>query len=177
MKRNADRQWFLNQVEREHARVRASVRALGVRADHVDDLAQDAFVIAFEKRTEFDRSKDFGAWVRGIAKHLVLNERRKEARRSRLLAEHLTEVLADQEVVLVSQPVSEERRLTALRTCLKTLPEESRELVHYRYFEELSPVAIGQRLERSSNDIRQALLRLRRKLLTCVQARLNEQAF
>ena len=35
--------WFTDQVRREQARLRALIRALGVRAEAVDDLAQEAF--------------------------------------------------------------------------------------------------------------------------------------
>ena len=52
--------WFLEQVRGEQSRLRASIRALGVRAEAVDDVAQDALVIALEKLDEFDRGGDFG---------------------------------------------------------------------------------------------------------------------
>lgn len=53
--------WFTDQVRREQARLRALIRALGVRAEAVDDLAQEAFLLAFRKLGEFDRQEDFGA--------------------------------------------------------------------------------------------------------------------
>ena len=70
--------WFLEQVQREQSRLRSSIRTLGVRAEAVDDIAQDALVIALTKLEDFDRGGDFGAWVRQIARRLVANERRKE---------------------------------------------------------------------------------------------------
>jgi len=42
-----------------------------------------------------------------------------------------------------------------------------------RYFEDLAPGAIASHLGRQSDAVRQLLLRLRRKLLECVESRLG----
>ena len=85
----------MEQVRREQSRLRAFVRSLGVRAEGVDDIAQDALVIAYERLDVFRDDEDFGAWVRGIARRLVANWLRKENRRRVILSEHMTELLAD----------------------------------------------------------------------------------
>src|SRR4051812_22338287 len=163
----------MEQVQREQSRLRCSIRALGVRAEAVDDIAQEAVVIALTKLEEFDRSCDFGLWVRQIARRLVANERRKESRRSLILSgrvtDHLLELAAGQSSGGESQEREEE--LTALRQCLAELPKRDRELLQQRYFEDLSPGAIGSRLGFTSNQVRQMLLRLRRALLECIERR------
>ena len=75
-----DRAWFIDQVREHQARLRASIRALGVRAEAVDDFAQDTLFLAWQKRAEFAPTGEFGAWVVQIARRLVANERRKEGR-------------------------------------------------------------------------------------------------
>jgi RNA polymerase sigma-70 factor len=176
------RAWFLERVQSEQSRLRASIRALGVRAEAVDDLAQEALVIALERIDEFDREGegegggDFGAWVRRIARHLVANERRKEARRGRILSEHVSDLLLDPADDSASPAEGQEREeeLAALRECLDGLPNSSRDLLRRRYFEGLSPGAIGSHTGRPSNQVRQALLRLRRALLGCIERRLGD---
>ncbi len=173
----SDHQWFMVQVKREQQRLRAWVRSLGVRADWVDDLAQDTFVVAAGKLGEFDRSKDFGAWLRGIARHLVINERRKESRRTRLLSEQMTAMLAEHAEDSAASPAitaDDNERREALRHCLDQLSEDGRQLIQERYFEDLSATVIAQRSRRNSNEIRQALLRMRRNLLQCMQHQLRE---
>jgi RNA polymerase sigma-70 factor (ECF subfamily) len=167
--------WFLEQVQAEQARLRSSIRALGVRADAVDDLAQEALVIALEKLDEFDRTCDFGRWIQQIARRLVANERRKQARRHQILSDHVTDLLLErrQEPLLPWGRQEREDELAALRECLAGLPKSGRELLQLRYFQELSPGAIGCRLDRTSNQVRQSLLRLRRVLLGCVARRLG----
>jgi RNA polymerase sigma-70 factor (ECF subfamily) len=169
------RGWFLEQVQREQARLRASIRALGVRSEAVDDLAQEALVISLERLDEFNRDGDFGAWVRQIARLLVANERRKVARRSRILSDRVTDLLLESHQVSMCPGERQEREeeLAALRKCLAELPKHNRELLQRRYFDDLSPGAIGSHMGRPSNQIRQALLRLRRTLLECIERRLG----
>lgn len=175
MGQDRDVEWFLEQVRREQARLRACVRALGVRADAVDDLAQDALVVAFEKRAAFDPAAgaDFGAWLRGIARKLVANALRKEGRRRQVLAPGVSELLL-RAAPDRGPPVAEAgdpARLARLGECLERLPEASRRIVHLRYFDGHPPGAIAGLLDRSSNDVRQALFRIRQALLKCVEGR------
>ena len=170
-------EWFLEMVGREQSRLRAFIRSLGVRAAAVDDLAQDALIVAFEKRGEFDPKiqQDFGTWVRGISRKLVANEMRKESRRKVFVSRHVSEVLLNVEPSQ-ADPLAHavDDRLDALTECLKQLPERSRQIVHLRYFEELSPGVIASQLERTANDVRQVLFRIRGALLTCVEKRRTE---
>jgi RNA polymerase sigma-70 factor, ECF subfamily len=165
--------WFLERVQSEQARLRSYIRALGVRAEAVDDLAQETLIIALKKLDEFDRGGDFGVWVRQIARRLIANERRKEARRSQILSDCVTDLLLE----INHEPMSPRERqehdeeLAALRECMAALPKHGRELLQQRYFEDLSPGIIGSRMGRPSNQVRQTLLRLRRALLECIERR------
>src|SRR4051794_10508064 len=131
--------WFMEQVECEQSRLRGSIRALGVRAEAVDDIAQETLLIALTKLEEFDRGSDFGVWVRQIARRLVANERRKEKRRNLIVSDHVTDFILEllAERANRGDPLEREDELTALRQCLAELPNSSRELLHQRYFEDL----------------------------------------
>mgnify|MGYP001220835957 CR=1 FL=1 len=72
---------FAGLVEEHQASLRVFVRSLGVEPDWVDDMAQDAFVVAFREMDSYDPVCDFGKWLRGIARNLVRNELRKAGRR------------------------------------------------------------------------------------------------
>lgn len=79
---------------REHqAALRGFVRMRGVHNDSVDDLAQETFLIAYRELDRFDQDRDFGKWLRGIARNLVRNELRRNARRGRLMDEEVTRYL------------------------------------------------------------------------------------
>jgi RNA polymerase sigma-70 factor (ECF subfamily) len=66
-------------VRRHGSAVRALLRRMGADAALADDLAQDAFLSAFENIAEFRGEGAFVAWVKRIAARLYLKRWRKRA--------------------------------------------------------------------------------------------------
>jgi RNA polymerase sigma-70 factor (ECF subfamily) len=66
--READRE-VIAQCE---ANVRVVLAAILPDVEGIDDLAQEVFVTAYAKLPEFELGKDFGLWIKGIARHLAL---------------------------------------------------------------------------------------------------------
>lgn len=164
----AEHDWFIEQVRREQTGLRVFVRSLGMRPDAADDVAQEAFIVAFGKLNTFERGTNFGAWVRTIARYLVSKELRREDRRQRFLAEYVAEILATD-----PEPASVDiaERSEALKRCLAKLPKKARDLIQQRYFENLGPSVIASHEGRRANDIRQALFRTRAELYECIRRR------
>src|SRR5476651_1555900 len=131
-----DQVWFIAQVRQHQSRLRASIRAPGVRTEAVDDIAQDTFLLAWKKIAEFDHDGNFGAWVSQIARRLIANERRKDARRSRLLAGEVTDLLLQMasEGDQAAARMEKSDAFAALRDCLEQLPPHGREIIRLRYF-------------------------------------------
>lgn len=165
--------WFVQQVRATQRDVRAFIRRLGVRPECVDDIAQEAYLTAFSKRTEFTHGTNFAGWICQIARRHVANERRTESRRQQILSEQVTSLLLarQSETMSLSAATAQQEEIDSLGDCIKQLPENSRMLLHERYHEDLRPSVIAGRLGISSNQVRQRLLRLRRALLTCLQQR------
>lgn len=169
---------FVEQVRLHHAGLRGFVRSLGVDPLWVDDVAQEAFIVAYNRLDEFDQERDFGPWLRGIARNLVINERRKSARRKRILSDNLTDVL------LSSSSASDEEdrdlgdtalaKVTALRDCIGTLPEKSLGLLRSRYEEDLSAQDIAEEFHMKPPAVRKALERVRVALRKCMEERMGE---
>ena len=168
---------FIEQVREHHAGLRGFVRALGVDPLWVDDVAQEAFIVAYNRLDEFDRERDFGAWLRGIARNLVINERRKDARRKRILSDNLTDVLlssssaSDQEEKEIGD--SGLAKLNALRACVSELPEKSLGLLRSRYEDENSALEIADEFEMKPPAVRKALERVRVALRKCMEKRIE----
>ena len=74
------RREFGELVRRHGSAVRALLRRLGADPATADDIAQDAFIQAFEKCAEFRGEGAFGAWVKRIAARLYIKRKAKEAR-------------------------------------------------------------------------------------------------
>ena len=165
---------FTELVRQHQAGLRAFIRALGVEADWVDDLAQEAFVVAWQKRERFESGKDFGRWLRGIVRHLIANERRKEARRARLLHGPLTDLLLEP-AAEESSPAEIETSslLQALNECVAQLPERSRALLRGRYEQSEDAPALAARFHQGAEAIRQSLHRIRETVKQCVERKLE----
>lgn len=157
---------FEARVRDHQAGLRAYVRALGVDDAWVDDVAQEAFIVAYGRLVDFQPDADFGRWLRGIARRLVANERHKEARRSRLLPLAVAEVLQDREDAGASGPAV---LVPILQECVGQLPERSRELLHRRYAGSETIEALAQELQLRADALRQSLLRIRIAVKRCVE--------
>ena len=179
-KKKSNTKWFMEQVENEQSGLKGFIRMLGVRPESVDDIAQEAFVIAYKKLEIFERGTNFGAWLRTIARNLVRNELRRQGRR-RVLANDVAEFLlsrADEKSthpgVEVEQAEQHEQQVSALRKCLQKLPARSRRLVQQRYFEQLSLGVIASDEDTNANNVSQILFRLRAALSDCIQKQLGD---
>jgi len=75
-----ERRAFGELVRRHGSAVRALVRRMGAQAAEADDVAQDAFMTAFERIAEFRGEGAFAGWVKRIAARLYLRRIQKDRR-------------------------------------------------------------------------------------------------
>ncbi len=108
------RREFGELVRRHGSAVRGLLRRMGAQASEADDVAQDAFLQAFEKCAEFRGEGTFAAWVKRIAARLYLKRKSKTAR---YVAEIESEEIA---------PVVDTPGLVDLDEALKSLSETER---------------------------------------------------
>ena len=108
------RREFGELVRRHGSAVRGLLRRMGAEPALADDVAQDAFLQAFEKCSEFRGDGPFAGWLKRIAARLYLKRRAKEAR-------YVAEVESEE----VSAPVDSQARMD-LDEALKTLSEVER---------------------------------------------------
>ena len=71
-------------VRRHSSPVRSLLRRMGADPATADDVAQDAFLAAFEQISDFRGEGTFQAWVKRIAARLYVKRWRREARRDLL---------------------------------------------------------------------------------------------
>jgi len=160
----------------EHqAGVRAFIRMLGVEAWAVDELAQDVFVTAFRRLDDLDPALPAGPWLRGIARNLVLNHRRSDARRGRVMSPVLAEVL-DFAAGVAEDPASRlhlDELVGHLRDCVERLPARGRALLAARYGAD-DEAAAAEASGMNANALRQALFRVRESLRRCLVGKVGE---
>lgn len=160
---------------REHqAGLRAFVRMLGADAASVDDLAQEVFLVAWRRMADFDAGTDFGKWLRGIARHLLTNERRKEARRARLLPGAVTDLLLEHADGGALAAFDLRRLVPLMEECVGQLPPRNRELLRRRYAGSENATELARELCMRADTMRQTLLRIRIVVKECIERKSAE---
>ncbi len=143
-----------------------------VLRDHsvVDDLFQETMLVVWQKLDEFDRSRPFGPWLRGIAANLVMAHFRKVKNDVMLLEEETLEYLSQQLQYISERPGdSWDEKIAALKHCIETLSEDYRQVINLRYFEENSASQIAATSKTAIETIKKRLQRARVLLLDCLQ--------
>ena len=157
-------------VNEHQASVRACIRVLGIPSGFVDDLAQETFIVAYRKFSEFDNSKSIRSWLLGIARNLVLNERRKSARRFRLLNENLTDLMQEEAVSVVEEFQAQEK-LKLVKSCIENMPDRNKEVLNLKFEGGKTAASIAVKMQRDSSTIRHLLARIISGLRKCVNER------
>lgn len=157
-------------VRRHGSAVRALLRRLGADPALADDLAQDAFLLAFERVAEFRGEGTFVAWVKRIAARLYIRRWRRRGR--------LDEAIEfDERHGLVSEGESAAARRVDLDDALKELSPSERLCVSLCFGAGLShgeaAEALGAPLGTVKSQVKRGLDKLRRRLgveLTLVES-------
>lgn len=156
-------------VERHQLPVRAFMAARLADRHEAEDLAQEVFVIAYQKLAEYDPSRPLGAWLRGIAANVLRNHLRRRHETAPGELEGILEARAAQ--------IEEDRGgaplVLALRQCLEGLAPHARELVERRYAHGQSLADLGRALAKQHSALTMALHRIRQQLKDCVERRLG----
>lgn len=165
--REGDLKAFSELVRRHQARVRAAL-AVRMRCAHdAEDLAQEAFVIAFRKLDEFDVEREFGPWIGSIAFNLLKNYQRKHRAEPIGGAAEL-EALLDQRMEIRVREQEEPSRLNALRVCIAKLSDEMKTLLQKHYHQGVSVEELTREAGVKHSAMTMRLHRLREQLRQCI---------
>ncbi|MFI4966093.1 MAG: RNA polymerase sigma factor [Caulobacterales bacterium] len=82
-----ERRAFGELVRRHGSAIRGVLRRMGAQSTEADDVAQDAFLTAFERIAEFRGEGTFAAWVKKIAARLYLRRLQRDRKLGALIAE------------------------------------------------------------------------------------------
>jgi RNA polymerase sigma-70 factor (ECF subfamily) len=164
-------QAFGELVKENQSSILAFVRSIGVAVDAVEDIAQEAFLIAYKKFDGFDKDKaSFTTWVCGIVRHLFLNDKRKQTRRAMLQNQVIGDML-----LKMDAPFGEHHKdeLQLLKGCVEEMEPQARDLLKERYENNKKSHKLAIETGRKPAAIRQQLVRLRAMLKTCIGGKLS----
>ena len=171
--RHGDAEAFADLVRLFQGRIRAFFAARLRDASMVDDLAQEAFLIAYRKLPDCDTTRPLLPWLKKISEYVLLNAGRKQ--RPQPLDPQDLDVTLDRLAVRHAESMEEgegdQDLVDGLRDCLGKVQSFSQRLVQARYQEGLSLKVIAEREGKNPTALSVALVRIRLKLRQCLENR------
>jgi RNA polymerase sigma-70 factor (ECF subfamily) len=140
-------------------------------AQRTEDLVQQVFVDAYLALGRYVPGRDFGAWIKSIARNLVredLRTRSRETRRMGVYRDHLEARLRDD----AAAERYEDRLAEAHAKCREGMADPAARALDLRYAQSRSFEEIAAELGRSVEAVRQMLFRIRLSLKDCIERRM-----
>jgi RNA polymerase sigma-70 factor (ECF subfamily) len=164
------RELLLHCFVRDRGHYLGFLRALCRDADWAEDLFQELSIEVMEHIDRYDAQRDFGAWVRGIARNLY---RKSSANRLKAGPAYDPQLLETVMSVYEgrSEKEAEERRelVQHLRHCLAAISQNHRELLRQKYEKNFSTPQIASSRQKTVSAIDTAICRIRSALLRCIE--------
>ena len=135
------------------------------------DVLQETNMALWKKRDLYEAGTNFKAWAFRFAHFQTLAYLKRVKNRNWLVfSEALIESIGDEACEALDEF---EERSGALRNCLTKLSATDQELIRSHYQSGLPLAELGSRLGRTRAALKQALLRIRRNLRTCIERQLQ----
>src|SRR5262245_17867785 len=112
--------WFVAHLVAVQSRLYRYIATLVFNRADVEDLYQKTCLTSWQERQRFEKSRDFYAWLCGIARNHIQHYCRSMQRTRVVLDSSLVDQLAER---LLHEDAYFQRRHDALSRCLDKLPE------------------------------------------------------
>jgi RNA polymerase sigma-70 factor len=168
--------WAKAIVEQNHRWLAAYFLAATGKPDAAEDLVQEVFTEALANADRFDETKSFGAWLRGIAKNILLEHYRKTRHRFVALDESVLDQLnyaATDSESLHAAPGYSEGRVEALKTCMNALTERSRSALELKYGQRMLSRQIAEQIGMKVTAVDMLISRARKMLEVCITQKMR----
>lgn len=160
-------------VERYQQRLYGSLVHLTGSSELARDVAQDAFVLAFEKLSTFRGQSQFYSWLFRIAMNAAASARRKH-RKMTMSVDSLREATGEEPVdaspySIPSQSLETAERQWLVQRALAELSEEFRSVLVLKEIDELKYEEIAEILQIPVGTVRSRIHRARQELRAKLQ--------
>jgi RNA polymerase sigma-70 factor, ECF subfamily len=154
------RSWFHGQLSENFPKVYNYLRRLVRQPETAEDLAQEAFLKAWQALDRFDPAKPFLPWILQIARNSAWDY----LRRRRELAQPAVLDLQKDTRPSPEQNLLDQEAAGRLETALQQLPEAQRSAVFLYYKEGLDLAGLAVVLKSTRGGVTSLLHRARRRL-------------
>jgi RNA polymerase sigma-70 factor (ECF subfamily) len=163
---------FVRLLVEHEPRLRAYLRGLLPSWPDVEEVMQNASLVAWRKFSEFQQGTNFGGWLLTIARFEALKHRRSMARSPLVFSDDVWDLLAG-EASSDTEPANPRR--DALEKCLGKLPGAQRELVLRAHTPGARLKEIAQQSGTSEQAFYKTMQRLRAALLECISRTMAQE--
>ncbi|MBA2114167.1 sigma-70 family RNA polymerase sigma factor [Bremerella alba] len=164
---------FVSLIARHQLSLTAFLRTIVRAPADVDDVLQEANLVLWRKRHEYDPNRPFASWACRIAHFQALSFLKTRGRKPHIsLSEELIEDLAKRASMQLEQI---DERAEELRRCVAKLPSNQRSILQSRYQHNVSVNELAKRLGRQPQAMAMTLYRLRKSLKECVERALSTE--
>jgi RNA polymerase sigma-70 factor (ECF subfamily) len=136
--------------------------------DMIEDVLQYTLVTCYENIAKYEPRGTFLAWVKGIARNLLLKELNARSRCVPAEDDFLERIMAESSLASAQGNDNEEETVEHLRECLAKLPDHSRTMIQQRYFNRLSVREMAKLNQRTETWTAVTLFRIRETLRECM---------
>jgi len=155
---------FVRLLLEHEPRVRSFLRGLLPTWQDVEEVTQEASLVAWRKFGDFEVGTSFGGWLLTIARFEALKHRRRVARSPLVFADDVWELLAEE---ANADDVQQIRR-RHLEACLEKLDPGKRDVLLKVHSPGVVMREVAVELGKSEQAFYKAIQRLRATLLDCV---------
>lgn len=175
--RSGDHAAFEAVVRRYQRPIRLWLAAHCPPGGDVDDVAQRTFLAAYTRIAEFQPGTNFEAWLFAIARYQLMTEATVLRRRADYHSRFSHDLLARELERRAPEPAAlMEERLRHLASCLERVSESERQVLDWRYREQVPLEQMAARLGRSLAAVKKLLWVLRGKIRACIESKLAAEA-
>lgn len=135
----------------------------------LDDIFQETMLVAYRRLGEYDRNRPFGAWIRGIARILVLEHSRKQRSRTRTSDPHLLQQIEARFLSLEQRNGDTFRERTqSVLECVEKLPQSFKQSIELVYVRGLSISQASVAISTGQEAMKKRVQRARAMIAKCL---------
>ena len=144
------------------------LRMLKIR-EEAEEVAQDAFIKAFESLSSFRGESKFSSWLYSIAYRKALDRLRKN---KKYVATELIEEITEGNLESIENALGyleDQERKQIIQECITQLPKAEAAIITFYYFEDQSVKEVAAITGLSEDNIKIKLYRSRKKMFTLLK--------
>lgn len=171
---NGDTAAFSTLVDRHKDMVFTVALKIVRNREDAEELAQDAFIKAFQSLKSFKKESKFSTWLYRIVFNAAISKTRKKRMETTDIGEHIITNFTDEEISHQNS-ISIEEKMQKVKKALASLNETDSTIITLYYMQGESVEEISKVINLSRSNVKVKLHRIRNKMYNQIQHDLNNE--